>query len=74
MQVTPANPDFRQWVDSGLTADEATAGVDIARNAKPAPEPIPWQYLAKVLATQRKSSNGTVQPQAIAEPAWEGDV
>lgn len=56
VQLTPANPDFRQWVDAKLTADEAMAAVDIARATKPEPEPIPWAYLSKVLATQRNAS------------------
>ncbi|MCP1679427.1 YdaU family protein [Kerstersia gyiorum] len=54
VQVQPGNPDFRAWVDAGLTEDEAMAAVDIARATKPAPEPIPWAYLTKVLETQRQ--------------------
>lgn len=56
VSVGSANPDFREWVDAGLTAEEATGGVEIARKTKPAPESIPWSYLAKVLTTQRTAA------------------
>lgn len=57
VDVQPGNPDFRAWVDSGLTEDEALAGLEIARTSKPAPERMPWGYLSKVLATQRKTAS-----------------
>lgn len=60
VQVAPSNPSFKQWVDEGLDSEEAIAGVDIARGAKPAPEPIPWSYLSKVLTTQRKAGVAAV--------------
>lgn len=60
VQVAPSNPSFQQWVAEGLDSEEALAGVDIARGTKPAPEPIPWAYLAKVLATQRKAGVSTI--------------
>lgn len=60
VQVTPGNPSFAQWAKSGLTADEATAAVEIARCTKPEPEPIPWAYLAKVLESQRKQGSSSV--------------
>lgn len=64
--VMPSNPDFAQWVESGLTVDEAIAGYEIARAAKPAPEAIPWMYLSKVLATQRQQQAGTPPPKPSA--------
>ncbi|WP_088158798.1 YdaU family protein [Achromobacter xylosoxidans] len=57
VDVQPGNPDFRAWVDSGLTEGEALAGLEIARTSKPAPERMPWGYLSKVLATQRKTAS-----------------
>jgi len=72
VQVTPANPDFRQWMEADLTLDEATAAVDIARTTKPAPEPIPWAYLAKVLTTQRTAGKSAVPKRAAEEAPWEG--
>lgn len=56
IQVAAGNPEFRRWVDAGLTDDEALAAVEAARQAKPAPEPIPWAYLARVLTTQRNAA------------------
>lgn len=72
VQVTPQNPGFREWVDSGLTDDEATAAVEIARAAKPAPEPIPWAYLSKVLASQRNAGKSAVPQKQAEEAPWEG--
>lgn len=66
--VMPSNPDFAQWIDSGLTVDEAIAGFEIARVAKPAPEAIPWNYLSKVLASQRRPSNGSGVPPKADDP------
>lgn len=60
VQVAPSNPSFQQWVAEGLDSEEALAGVDIARGTKPAPEPIPWAYLAKVLTTQRRAGVSTI--------------
>lgn len=57
VDVQPGNPDFRAWVDSGLTENEALAGLEIARTSKPVPERMPWGYLSKVLATQRKTAS-----------------
>lgn len=56
VQVSPGQLDFRAWVDKGLTAEEALAGLAVARQSKPAPEPIPWAYLAKVLTSQRQAA------------------
>lgn len=69
VDVAPGRPDFREWVDKGLTEDEAMAGIDAARQAKPAPEPIPWPYLAKVLITLRTAAqNVPSKPSARASP------
>lgn len=43
-------------MDKGLTADEALAGLAVARQSKPPPEAIPWAYLAKVLTAQRQAA------------------
>lgn len=72
VQVTPQNPGFREWVDAGLTDDEATAAVEIARAAKPAPEPIPWAYLSKVLTSQRNAGKSSVPKKQAEEAPWEG--
>jgi len=72
VQVTPHNPDFRQWVENGLDAEELTAAVEIARSAKPKPEQIPWGYLAKVMLSQRKAKSGHVPARQRDSPApWE---
>lgn len=55
VDVHPGLPGFRSWVDAGLSESEALAAVDVARQSKPRPEPIPWNYLAKVLETQRRA-------------------
>lgn len=74
VQVQPGNPDFRSWVDAGLTEAEALAAVDIARVTKPAPESIAWAYLAKVLETQRqraKAAKPAAGATASSDPmAW----
>lgn len=80
VDVQPGNPDFRAWVDAGLTEDEALAGLEIARTSKPAPERMPWGYLSKVLATQRKTASA-VPSKAERPPtanerraAWSADL
>ncbi|WP_025517546.1 YdaU family protein [Bordetella trematum] len=67
VDVSPGNPHFRAWVDRGLTEDEAIAGIEAARLAKPAPEAIPWAYLAKTLETAR--AKAAAVPEKGAEPA-----
>lgn len=52
--ANPGNPSLRAWVDKGLTADEALAGLQAARATKSAPNPMAWPYLARVLETQRE--------------------
>jgi len=74
VQVTPANPDFRSWVEAGLDADEIIAAVQIARTAKPKPEPIPWGYLSKVMTSQRNATpcgGITAKPKSDAHWALE---
>lgn len=74
IDVAPGRPDFREWVEKGLTEDEALAAVDAARQAKPAPEPIPWPYLAKVLTTMRTAAeNVPDKPKQGAAPKPEQD-
>ncbi|MGU9992728.1 DUF1376 domain-containing protein [Bordetella avium] len=53
VDVAAGNPHMRAWVDKGLTEEEALAGIEAARLAKPAPEAIPWAYLSKTLETLR---------------------
>lgn len=67
VDVHPGLVSFRNWVDAGLTQDEALAALSIARQAKPRPDPIPWNYLAKVLETQRRAPRppaGAAAPRA----------
>jgi len=71
VQVTPHNPDFCQWVERGLDAEEATAGVEIARAAKPKPEQIPWGYLAKILQNQRRAPPGFIPAKQAQSTPWE---
>lgn len=74
IDVAPGRPDFREWVEKGLTEDEALAAVDAARQAKPAPEPIPWPYLAKVLTTMRTAAESVPdKPKQGAAPKPEQD-
>lgn len=80
IDVAPGRPDFREWVEKGLTEDEALAAVDAARQSKPAPEPIPWAYLAKVLTTMRTAASAvpakTERAPTAAErrAAWNADL
>ncbi|MFY3305261.1 YdaU family protein [Achromobacter xylosoxidans] len=52
--ANPGNPTLRAWVDKGLTAEEAIAGLAAARAARSPPNPMTWPYLARVLETQRE--------------------
>jgi len=71
VQVTPANPDFRSWVQAGLDADEIIAAVQIARTAKPKPEPIPWGYLSKVMTSQRNATpRGGITAKPKSDAHW----
>lgn len=74
IDVAPGRPDFREWVEKGLTEDEALAAVEAARQAKPAPEPIPWTYLAKVLTTMRTAADSVPdKPKQGAAPKQDQD-
>ncbi|KXJ63022.1 hypothetical protein AXY46_03115 [Achromobacter xylosoxidans] len=74
IDVAPGRPDFREWVEKGLTEDEALAAVEAARQAKPAPEPIPWTYLAKVLTTMRTGADSVPdKPKQGAAPKQDQD-
>lgn len=74
VDVAPGRPDFREWVEKGLTEDEALAAVEAARQAKPAPEPIPWTYLAKVLTTMRTAADSVPdKPKQGAVPKQDQD-
>lgn len=66
--ANPGNPVLRTWVDKGLTADEALAGLEVARASKTAPSPMTWPYLARVLETQRERAAQGV-PQKSERPA-----
>ncbi|WP_454691150.1 YdaU family protein [Achromobacter aloeverae] len=74
VDVTPGNPEFRTWVDSGLTEDEALAALKSARRSKPEPEEIPWAYLASCLRTNRQKAAAGVPPKpktaARKRDAW----
>lgn len=67
--ASPGNPTLRAWADAGLSEDEALAGLDTARNARAAPNPMTWPYLARVLETQRqKAAAGVPGKPARAGP------
>ncbi len=66
--ANPGNPVLRAWVDKGLTADEALAGLEAARSSKSAPSPMTWPYLARVLETQRERAAQGV-PERSERPA-----
>lgn len=73
VSVASGNPDFCRWVESGLSESEAVEAVEIARKTKPAPETIPWAYLAKVLASQRNAAvTGVPDKQGSASTAKAG--
>lgn len=75
VDVAPGRPDFREWVDKGLTDDEAFAAIQAAREAKPAPQAIPWPYLAKVLTTLRTAAeNVPDKPDQPAKPKPKADA
>ncbi|CAJ49057.1 YdaU family protein [Bordetella avium] len=67
VDVAAGNPHMRAWVDKGLTEEEALAGIEAARLAKPAPEAIPWAYLSKTLETLR--AKAAAVPDKAAQPA-----
>ncbi|MCY1197233.1 hypothetical protein D9M72_85950 [compost metagenome] len=73
--ANPGNPVLRAWIDKGLTADEALAGLQAARAARSAPSPMTWAYLARVLETQREKAAQTVpdKPKQGAAPKPEQD-
>ncbi|MCM2575135.1 YdaU family protein [Achromobacter xylosoxidans] len=73
--VAPGNPVLRAWVDKGLTAEEAFAGLETARKARGAPSPMTWAYLARVLETQREKASAVPDKpdQATPKPAQDND-
>lgn len=75
VDVAPGRPDFREWVEKGLTEGEALAAVEAARQSKPAPESIPWTYLAKVLTRARQAAQAVpAKPDKVADkPAQDAD-
>jgi uncharacterized protein YdaU (DUF1376 family) len=73
--ANPGNPILRAWVDKGLGADEAMAGLQAARAARSAPNPMTWAYLARVLETQREKAAQVVpdKPKQGAVPKPDQD-
>lgn len=67
--ANPGNPSLRAWVDKGLTADEALAGLQAARATKSAPNPMAWPYLARVLETQRERAAQGVPEKSNRAPS-----
>lgn len=67
--ANPGNPVLRTWVDKGLTADEALAGLEVARASKSAPSPMTWPYLARVLETQRERASQAVPQKTDRAPS-----
>lgn len=61
VKVASSNAELGAWVQAGLTMREAVECVRITRMTKPDPEPIPFSYLSKVIATQRNKTQGNVQ-------------
>lgn len=49
VEITSGHPDLCQWVESGLTDNEAIEAVDRARINKPPPSKIPAKYLAAIV-------------------------
>lgn len=65
VNITPMHPGLCQWVNSGLTNDEALEAVLRARRSKPAPEPIAAGYLSPIVAdllTERAARTQTTSP------------
>ncbi|AZY49605.1 DUF1376 domain-containing protein [Bordetella avium] len=73
VEVAAGNPHMRAWVDKGLTEDEALAGIEAARLAKPAPEAIPWAYLSKTLETLRTKASAVPEKAAQAAKPTQTD-
>ena len=48
--ITPSNPFLVKWVECGVTCKLALEAVQIARDRKPKPEPIPPAYLDPIIA------------------------
>lgn len=78
--IHPGNPVLRAWVEKGLTAEEAWAGLEVARAARGSPSPMTWPYLARVLETQREKAAATIPekganpaPKANADQWWRSD-
>lgn len=78
--IHPGNPVFRAWVEKGLTSEETWAGLEVARAARGAPNPMTWPYLARVLETQREKAAATIPekgansaPRANADQWWRSD-
>jgi hypothetical protein len=67
--ANPGNPSLRAWVDKGLTADEALAGLQAARATKSAPNPMACPYLARVLETQRERAAQGVPEKSNRAPS-----
>lgn len=55
VRITSAHPLLQSWLQSGIALDEAREAVALARQHKPAPEPIPAAYLDRVLQSQRQA-------------------
>lgn len=58
--VTSAHPTLLAWITDGFTLPWILEAVDLARQAKPAPESIPANYLDRIVR----------KPPKKAEPAW----
>lgn len=53
VQVSTSHPTLGAWVRDGYTLDAAVAAAAQARVKKPWPEPIPANYLDKILRDPR---------------------
>jgi hypothetical protein len=70
VSVTPDHPDLIAWRKAGVTESLALQAVELAREQKPKPEPIPARYLDRVIRNMLRSSPA-IDGRAPADP-WAG--
>lgn len=69
----PNDSCLRAWVDEGFSANELTAAVEIVRQTKPAPQPIPPKYLDTTVRRLREEA-AKPKPQAKEPPWWTSEA
>lgn len=60
VRVTPMHPTLLQWIEDGFTLPQLLDAIQDARQKKPAPEPLPANYLDPILRN----------PPKRAQPVW----